>query len=150
MTRQEAEAAVTKHGSQRAAAKALGVTRKAIQYALKKDAPQAAAPKGHRRTITEKDLLIETDAETRFRVNLTRLLRGMKRGEYMRDFDVRKDVGAAGDASLWREVRKATEFAPHVLEIGNGSDPAVYWGHRESVAGMIANGKAHKPAWAKE
>lgn len=147
MTRQDAEAAVKKYGSQRAAAAALGCTRKPIARALRDSVKPHPAG---RRTITEKDLLIETDAETRFRVNLTRLLRGMKRGEYMRDFDVRKDVGAAGDASLWREVRKATEFAPHVLEIGNGSDPAVYWGHRESVAGMIANGKAHKPAWAKE
>ena len=154
MTRDEATAAVTKYGSQTKAAKALGVSRRTIARAMEGNGPmKLAAPPTvqtqKKRTISERDLLIETDSETRYRTNMAAALKGLKRGEYLRDFDLRRDVGASGDASLWREVRKAPEFIGHVMEIGHGSDPAVYWGHAESVASMIARGKAHAPAWAK-
>jgi hypothetical protein len=160
MTKQEAVDAVRKHGSIRKAAPALGVCRKTLRRALagagnvapvavKATAPeQAAKPK--RRTISERDLLIETDAETRYRENMRAALRGLKRGEYCRDFDMRKDIGAGGDPSLWREVRKSDEFAPHAMEIGHGREPMIYWGHPDSVAGMVAKGKAHAPSWAQK
>ncbi len=154
MTRDEATAAVKQYGSQRRAAQATGIARTTFARALEGNGPMklAATPAAQppkRRTISERDLLIETDSETRYRANLAAALKGLKRGEYLRDFDLRRDVGAAGDASLWREVRKSPEFAGNVMEIGHGSEPALYWGHAESVAGMIARGKAHKPAWAK-
>lgn len=154
MTREQAEAAVQEYGGIKPAARALHVGRNTLKRALastssKRDATDSTPAKHRRRTISERDLLIETDAETRFRANLARELRSLKRGEYIRDFDLRRDVGAAGDASLWREVRKDEAFAGNVMQIGHGSDPAIYWGHADSVADMIRRGKASRPAWAK-
>jgi hypothetical protein len=56
MTRDEATAAIAKHGSQRAAAKALGCARKTIVKALaRRDTPDAGAPDGKRlgKTLAE-------------------------------------------------------------------------------------------------
>jgi hypothetical protein len=147
-------AAVAKHGGMRPASRALGIAYRQVRNALGVKDPEPVVVKPANsgawgRRISEKELLIETDAETRFVTNLSVLLRGIKRGEYMRDYDVRREIGASGDASLWREVRKSPQFSKHILEIGNGSDPALYWGHSESVATMIERGKAHRPSWAK-
>jgi len=159
MTKRDAEAAVHKYGSGNEAARRLGVARSTVQKALRKgdESKQMEAktdrPSGRvatvSRRISERDLLMATDSETRFHANLTTLLKSLKRGEYIRDIDARKEVGAMGDASLWREVRKGECFRPFVLEIGSGSEPAIYWGHPESVEKMCQNGKAHRSAWAR-
>jgi hypothetical protein len=154
MTPKEAKALVEKHGSITAAAAAAGIPRTTLRDRLPSAAQEAKAPEVKAaprklRTISERDLLIETDSETRFRHNLRGLVRSFKRGEYMRDFDMRRETGASGDAALWREVRGEVEFAGNIMVIGSSGSPAVYWGHSDSVADMIRRGKARQPNWVK-
>jgi hypothetical protein len=154
MTAEQAKALVKKYGTITAAAEAAGIPRTTLRDRLPGIARDASPTEGKAatrklRTISERDLLMETDSETRFRLNLRRLVRSFKRGEYMRDFDMRRETGASGDAALWREVRGEEEFAGNIMEIGHGSEPALYWGHRDSVADMIQRGKARRPVWLK-
>jgi hypothetical protein len=127
----------------------MGVTSSAVRRAFK----AASCDPQHRRigvTISERNLLLETDLETRAIETLRAMFAEIKPGEYIKDFDLRKLCGCSGDQSSWRSVSQAAEFAPNAMEIGSRSNPALYWGHPRSVASMIERNKARKPLWAKE
>lgn len=143
MTSKEVAQAVKKYGSIRAASRVIGVPYSTMHSWL-----NGTNGKRVRRVVTEQDLLVQTDVETRYATRLREVLRSLKRGEYMRDYDVRREACATGDLAMWRAVRESPEFVDCVMEVGRGSDPVIYWGHKESVASMIQRGKARRPVWA--
>lgn len=156
MTQDEARALVKRHGGNKAAAaRAAGMPVQTFRDRLNGKQPagrvaqtEAVASAGPRRTISEADLLAETDIDTKLTLALRSALRDMTSGEYMRDVDMRHECHV-GDARAWRDIREAAEFWRHCMIVGNNSEPAVYWGRPESVAGMIERGKARRPAWVK-
>lgn len=154
ITKEAAEKAVKQYGSAKKAAHAMGMCDKTIRKALKSGPsatpeakPVEAVAKRH--TISEKDLLVEIDPETRVTTALREILRKMPRSQYMRDYDVRKECHAS-DTTLWRDVRVQAEFWPYAMVVGNNADPMVYWGHPESVKSLIERGKARLPSWERK
>lgn len=110
---------------------------------------KAVVISGARRTISENDLLAETDIDTKLTLALRVALKTLPAGQYMRDSDMRRECHV-GDAHAWRDVREAAEFWPCAMVVGNGSEPSVYWGKPANIAGMIERGKARRPAWVKD
>ena len=144
-------------GNMTAAARILGVAKSTVQKAMgrhpdaakdRRGAASTKKPPTRTKTISEADLLMETDLETRAREGLRRELVSLGAGEYIKDFELRKMCGCSGDQSTWRTVSQSDEFAAHAMEVGSRSNPAVYWGVADSVASMIKRHKARRPLWA--
>ena len=121
MTTQEAESLITSHGgSQRAAAKAAGVSRKAIWRALhgqggkgraKAKAAPKATPQVAGRTIA--DFRKEHDQTWKIRDGIRRLFGG---GVIMTDAEFRAVVG--GHAARWRTAADDAEFRGNRYRVG--------------------------------
>lgn len=148
ITHKEAVLAVKRYGSIRKAAIALRLGDKTISTALKtEDAePEPETVRAKRHTISENDLLEETDEETKVTNALREEVRSFHKAEYIRDTDLRKECHGH-DTALWREVRIGQEFWPYAMMVGNSANPMIYWGHPDSVKSMIERGKARKPGW---
>jgi len=151
MTRDEAQTLVAQHGGNvAAAARAAGIPRQTLCDRLK-GKPEGTARTGaavgnHRRIVSESELLLDTDSETKIQTAIREQLKALKEGEYLRDSDMRREVHC-GDLETYREVRASEEFAGNVMDVGRYSDPVTYWGREASVASMIERGKARKPKW---
>ena len=106
-------------------------------------------PRHSSSVITEADLLLDTDLETKAASTLRRELTALEERQYIKDYDLRKECGCTGDPTTWRAVTQTAEFAKHVMEIGSNSNPTVYWGCARSVTSMVERHKARRPAWAQ-
>ena len=159
MKHEEAVAAVKQYGGIRPAARALKMCDKTIRKAyLNPDANNgqvkvliAGTPvktSKPRNVISEKELLVEFDAETKATAALNVALKGLSKGHYIRDTDIRKECHAS-DTGLWRDVRAQKEFWTYAMVVGNHTSPLIYWGHPESVASLIERGKAKLPNWVR-
>jgi len=100
-----------------------------------------------RRVITEEELLLETDKETRYTHTLRNELDKLEKGHYMRDSDMARACGV-GDYRTWKDVIQSDEFIPYACEVGLHSSALLVWGHPESVLGLIGQNKARPPIWA--
>jgi len=135
-------------------AKRLGVAKSTVMRAFngRSDRPASKRPNRKRssvQAVSESELLMETDLETRASSCLREELAGLGELEYMRDYDLRKACGCASDSTTWRNVSQSREFAGHAMEIGSRSNPAMYWGRQNDVASMVNRRKARRPAWAE-
>lgn len=160
MKHEEAVAAVKQYGGIRQAARALKMSDNTIRKAyLNPDANDGKVkvlisgtpvqPSKSRNVISEKELLVEFDAETKATMALKAALKSLPKGHYIRDTDIRKECHAS-DTGLWRDVRAQKEFWPYAMVVGNHTSPLIYWGHSESVASLVERGKAKLPNWVRE
>lgn len=160
MTPDEAKDLVAKHGGKiAAAAREAGMPDTTLRDRLRGVPPRPqrllrpvrpmADAQTIRRTISEEDLLATTDVDTKLTLALRAALNALQPGEYMRDADMRRECHV-GDLRPWRDIREGEEFWPYAMLVGHTSDPAIYWGRPQSVAGMIERGKARRPMWVKE
>jgi hypothetical protein len=145
--------ALKQYGSMRQASAGLGVSFRTLKKALNGGGTpivvkEDSAP-SKRRTISEKDLLIESDPETKVTAAIRSELRRLGKAEYIRDIDLRRECHA-NDTGLWREVRVQEEFWPYVMVVGNSAEPMIYWGHPASISSLIERGKARQPNWVEK
>ena len=127
LTKQQAEQAVAKYGSERKAAEALKVSRHALHDArANQSAPRGVAEqKPAMRTLA--DFRREHDQTWKIRDGLRRLFTG---GVIMTDAEFRNAVN--GNATRWRSAADAAEFRENRYRVSGEMN----WGSKETIREM--------------
>ena len=132
MTPKEAKAAVEKHGTEVAAARALGVSRSRIRwqlfkggYAARPDGRGQAAPPfatkvngRHKLGMTRADFVAAFDTDTRIRTSLRLGLATLIDNEQIiEDAEFRTERCRRAPSSGWRKISDEPEFAKHRFNV---------------------------------
>jgi hypothetical protein len=111
MTPQEAKEAVSKYGSQRAAARALKVTRHALEWALRNE-PSSATKTVRHRGLSRSQFAAAFDNDTRCRLALrSGVVTLTDDEEIIDDAQFRTERCKHAPTSGWRRISEEAEFA---------------------------------------
>ena len=133
---------VERHGGVKAAARAIGIPASTFSGWLKRErqSGQGSSPPRKRSArgvsgnvrvpaLSEKELLSTYDPYERARAQMERIPALIQPGQYIKDFEMRKAVGLAGDPRLFRELAEDPEMdlAQFQFLIGKGTKEALCW-----------------------